>query len=493
MKAITKHFTKEHIFLFIILLVIFVMRFPSLFEPFWYGDEGIFAAVARNLNLGGVLYDTAWDNKPPMIYLTYQAIFNVFGVSMFWLRLVTIIAVLTTAAIIYEIAQVTIGVKRALVATFTFGLLTSLRLIEGNLALTEIYMILPIALAMMIAIKRKFDYLSLFVAGFLFAVGSLYKQVGALEAAALGIFLFLESRTFFDFVKKGFILTIGFLIPYTVAVLYFAPKNLLNDYIFAAYTYYQIYLNESPQYQIFINISKILPIVAAVGYGIWQKYKLKKVGVTHLLFLWAAFSLLGSYFSGRTYGHYLVQAVPAVSLLIASISLPVKLNKARIVFAVAFFVPLLILTRLLFSDFLTGGPINQIRYWQNFIAFAYSDKGLSDYNDFFDRNVNTIMALADSIEKSGSRGKTIYIWGDFPWLYAVVDAWNPSRYVTSFHVFGVPDGPKEVTSDLNANLPELIIKPEHSIGYFKELEMLVATRYTLIAKVETAEVFRLSQ
>src|SRR3989344_3016759 len=401
MKTITNYLNIEHLLLVIILLLTFLLRFPSLFEPFWYGDEGIFAAVARNLNLGGVLYETAWDNKPPMIYLTYQAIFNVFGVSMFWLRLVTIIAVLTTAAIIYEVAQVTIGVK------------------------------------------------------------------------------------------KGFILTIGFLIPYTVAVLYFAPKNLLNDYIFAAYTYYQIYLDESPQYQIFINISKILPIVAAVGYGIWQKYKLKKVEVTHLFFLWAAFSLLGSYFSGRTYGHYLVQAVPAVSLLIASISLPVKLNKARIVFAVAFFVPLLILTRLLFSDFLTGGPINQVKYWQNFTAFAYGNKGLSDYNDFFDRNVNTIMALADSIEKSGSRGKTIYIWGDYPWLYAVVDAWNPSRYVTSFHVFGVPDGPEEVTGDLNANLPDLIIKPEHSIGYFKELEMLVATRYTLIAKVETAEVFRL--
>src|SRR3989344_509559 len=120
MKAITKHFTKEHIFLFIILLFIFVMRFPSLFEPFWYGDEGIFAAVARNLNLGGVLYETAWDNKPPMIYLTYQAIFNVFGVSMFWLRLVTIVVVLATATIIYEVAQATIGVRRALAAAAIF-------------------------------------------------------------------------------------------------------------------------------------------------------------------------------------------------------------------------------------------------------------------------------------------------------------------------------------------------------------------------------------
>src|SRR4030042_2662430 len=86
-----------------ILLLIFIFRLPSLFEPFWYGDEGIFAAVASNLNQDGVLYQTSWDNKPPMIYLTYAAIFKFFGVSMFWLRLVTVIVVLSTAAILYEI------------------------------------------------------------------------------------------------------------------------------------------------------------------------------------------------------------------------------------------------------------------------------------------------------------------------------------------------------------------------------------------------------
>src|SRR3989338_10566427 len=98
---------KHYLIFTLILFLTFLFRLPSLFEPFWYGDEGIFAAVARNLNFGGVLYQDAWDNEPPMIYLTYQAIFNFFGVSMFWLRLVTAIVVLATAAVIYEIAQST--------------------------------------------------------------------------------------------------------------------------------------------------------------------------------------------------------------------------------------------------------------------------------------------------------------------------------------------------------------------------------------------------
>src|SRR4030066_1412708 len=100
---------KHYLLLASILFVTFILRFPSLFEPFWYGDEGIFAAVGRNLNHGGVLYQTAWDNKPPMIYLTYAAIFKLFGVSMFWLRLATLAVVLATAVALYEIAKNFLG------------------------------------------------------------------------------------------------------------------------------------------------------------------------------------------------------------------------------------------------------------------------------------------------------------------------------------------------------------------------------------------------
>ena len=490
---------KHYLILAAILFLIFILRFPSLFEPFWYGDEGIFAAVGRNLNFGGVLYQTAWDNKPPMIYLTYAAVFQFFGVSMFWLRLVVAVVVLATAAIIYEIAQATIGARRALAACFIFGFLTSLRIIEGNLALTEIFMILPISLAMMIAVKRKFDYISLFFGGFLISVASLYKQVGVLEAAALGIFLFLVTTNFWEFIKKGVALTVGFVIPYAITFAYFASKGLVGDYIFGAYTYYRIYLGESPRYAILINIAKILPIVAAIFYGLWKKFKDKKVDTSFLFVLWAAFSFLGSYFSGRTYGHYLVQAAPAVSLLLAQIRLPVGKNfshlvkKSSIVFAVFFVIPLVFLTRLLFADFISGGPVNQIKYFRNFVDYATGHKTIASYNDFFDSNVNTVDALASAIGKEGAKGSSVYIWGDLPWLYAIVDAQNPVRYVTSFHVFGVPSGREEVISRLLASPPQYIIRGESSIGYFAELEKLINARYTLSAKIETAKLYFLKK
>ncbi len=490
MKKLLKNLKSHHFILAAILFLTFFLRFPSFFEPFWYGDEGIFAAVARNLNQGGVLYQTAWDNKPPMIYLTYQAIFKLFGVSMFWLHLSAAVVVLATAAIVYEIAQEVMGEKRALVATLVFGILTSLRLIEGDLALTEIFMILPISAAMMVAIKRRFDYKSLFVAGALFAVASLYKQVGAFEAAALGLFLFFASGNFVEFVKRGFALSVGFLIPYVITIAYFYPKHLVGDYIFAAYTYYRIYLNESPRYAVFINIAKYLPVIAAVLYGLYKKIRFKKVELWHLFLLWMAFSFLGSYFSGRTYGHYLVQATPATALLVASFSITkIKIDRAKIIFALSFFLPLLFLTRLIFSDFLTGGPINQVRYWNNFISYASGRESVGSYNDYFDRNVNTIMALSDFLSAKNAHGKSVYIWGDMSWLYAIANLHNPSRYVTSFHVFGVPNGKEEVTTALNNNPPLYIVKPQSSIGYFEGLEKLISNEYTFVAKINGAEIY----
>src|SRR3989344_1864660 len=333
---------KHYLIFALILFLTFLFRLPSLFEPFWYGDEGIFAAVARNLNQGGVLYKTAWDNKPPMIYVTYQLIFATFGVSMFWLRLVTMVVVMATAAVIYEIGEAVLGRKRALVVAFAFGFLSSLRIVEGNLALTEIYLVLFTSLAMLFAIKLKFNYISLFFAGILFAIASLYKQVGALEAGALGIFVFLSSKSLAEFIKKGLLLVVGFLVPFAVFIAYFAPKNLVGEYIFAAYTYYRIYLVESPRLAALINVLKYTPILAAVVYGLWKK---KKGNVTafHLFLLWTAFSFLGSYFSGRAYGHYMVQALPATSLLLASLAIPRRILRAQIVFAIFFFVPLIFL------------------------------------------------------------------------------------------------------------------------------------------------------
>lgn len=480
---------KKHFWIFsAILLLIFALRLPSLFEPFWYGDEGIFAAVGRNLNLGGTLYQTAWDNKPPMIYLTYAGIFKAFGVSMFSLRLVTLAVVLITGTVLYELALAVLGGKRALWAMAIFGVLSSLRLIEGNLALTEIFMILPITLAMLVAVRRNFDYLSLFGAGFLFAVASLYKQVGALEAVALGLFLFLYTKSFVEFLKKGFIMAAGFAVPHALTLAYFASRGLVPDYIFAAYTYYRIYLSESPRYALLINALKVMPIVGAFFYCLWKK-RHGELAISHLFLLWGAFSFLGSFFSGRTYGHYLVQTIPAMSLVLASLPTFAMTRASALIFLIVYVLPIILLTKILFAGFSIDHLTAQGSYYKNFFNLARGSATVDNYNNSFDPNVNAIMATRDFLKEKGAFGASVYIWGDWSWLYAIADLHNPSRYVTSFHVFGVPGGKEEVIRGLATSPPAYIIKPPSSIGNFPEFEKVVEESYTPIIRIYGAQIF----
>src|ERR1051326_55110 len=62
-------------FLIITLFLFFLLRLPSLFEPYWYGDEGIYQVIGSALRNGRQLYSGIWDNKPPVLYLIY-ALFN---------------------------------------------------------------------------------------------------------------------------------------------------------------------------------------------------------------------------------------------------------------------------------------------------------------------------------------------------------------------------------------------------------------------------------
>src|SRR5690242_2834845 len=76
---------RESWFFIVTFVVFFLLRLPSFFEPLWYGDEGIYEVIGFALNKGRGLYTGIWDNKPPMLYLTYaifygnQALVRVFS------------------------------------------------------------------------------------------------------------------------------------------------------------------------------------------------------------------------------------------------------------------------------------------------------------------------------------------------------------------------------------------------------------------------------
>lgn len=479
---------KAEILLGAILILIAALRIPTFFEPYWYGDEGIFAAVANGILNHQTLYTQAWDNKPPLIYLTYASIFKFFGPTMFALRATTAVFVVATGYLIFEIARHALGLRRAFVALGLFALLQAQITLEANLALTEMFLIAFTTLAFWFYIRFGKEKLLkvYFLAGVALGIGFMYKQVGALDAAALGFFiLFFEKKPF----KKDFILTAGFFLPLTVISIFTIANHTFQEFIFASFTYYRIYLQEGPGLPAIYGVLKVLPILITISYLLYLKKKSHPIKFEMLFVVWLSFSLLGSLLSGRPYGHYLVQIFPALSLALASIHLP---KQVRSISNLTIFSIVIVITMVLYFAFSTFIPRNdplRFGYWKNFASLASGKISYKAYSDTFDKNAATLQLLTNYLKMKGSGGNYLYIWGEYPWLYPTSQSINSSKYVTSFHVFGVPSGRDELMRDLAQREPLFILVTPNNIGNFDQLDYLINSKYKLDIIINDVLVF----
>ena len=71
--SMQKFLSRNKIILIVIAIFVF-LRIPSLFEGFWYPDEGFYAAQAEAILKGKELYIGAWDHKPPMMVWIYTCL-----------------------------------------------------------------------------------------------------------------------------------------------------------------------------------------------------------------------------------------------------------------------------------------------------------------------------------------------------------------------------------------------------------------------------------
>src|ERR1035437_4442220 len=140
MKILAKLEKGKDIWLLIIAsLVFFFLRFPSLFEPNWYGDEGIYQTLGIAIRAGRILYRDIFDNKPPLLYLLYSLVNS----DQFMIRLLSLVFGLLSVIVFYYLCKkLFTNIKTSFIATIIFAILFGLPLIEGNIANAEHFMLL---------------------------------------------------------------------------------------------------------------------------------------------------------------------------------------------------------------------------------------------------------------------------------------------------------------------------------------------------------------
>ena len=316
-------------FLLIISVFFFFLRFPSLFEPYWYGDEGIYQTLGLGIDNGRLLYRDIFDNKPPFLY----ALYAIFSSDQFLLRLTSLIFGILSLGLFFKLCKNLLeNNKASYVATFVFALLFGLPLIEGNIANAENFMLLfNIAAGLLIVKSLNLNVNKrigiLFSAGFILSVSFLFKIVGLFDFAAFLTFLFFVnfSKNFKDILKpKNLLIELKNIFPYILG--FIIPVGLIF-----------IYFLISGGYEYFIRAT-FANNIGYVGYGnrfiIPQGLLILKLGILFLflsfifikrrilanqtifIYLWVLFSLFNAFFSQRPYTHYVLVAIPAICLLL---------------------------------------------------------------------------------------------------------------------------------------------------------------------------------
>lgn len=471
----------------LVFILVFLLRLPSLFEPYSYGDEAIYLTLGEAARKGLVFYRDIHDNKPPLLYLLAAISGN-----LFWFRFLLLVWNLATIYLFYKLAQVLFPRKENLTkaVTFIFAILSSAPLLEGNIANAEIFMILPTILGVFLFFKTKVKKAkNYFLIGILFSLSTLFKIPAAFDFAALFLFfVFFSSKEKFHWKNLAIdcsFLILGFILPILLTFIYYFFEGGLKQYLTAAFFQNIPYLSSWQQgsgssglnFGV-VNRGILLLFVIAI---LWL-FRKKWGEAISFIMIWFLFALFGATLSGRPYPHYLVQILAPVSLLIITF-LVAKTHLKIIILA---FLGLIWGTVIYFNFW----SYPNLSYYQNFLAFSLRQKSQEEYLRHFGGKVIRNYRLAQFLQTTTKPNEKIFIWGDSPVIYALARRLPVGRYTAAYHIIDF-NGYGEVMDALNKNKPRIIIDLGEKDHPFPQLEAFLAENYFLIISIEEAKVYHL--
>lgn len=450
----------------IIFALALFLKIPSLFEPNHYGDEGIYQTIGQAVHRGALLYRDIWDNKPPFLYLIY----SFFDGDQFLVRLFSLIVGLGTIGVFYLLAQEVLKrPKIILLATALFALLTSLPLLEGNIANAENFMLFPIILAFYLTLKNfpKIKNVSAFISGTLLSLAFLFKIVAVFDLGALLLFIsFGLWRQKYTLAKTLIVILLGFFLPIAVIVLFFLWQGILGEFLSATFSQNVSYV--SWENKLFIAqgaLASKLFLLSLFCFFIFLKNKsLEKEQV--LVFLWWGFSLFNAFFAARPWIHYLLVLTPSFALLLGLFWQKPKLR---------IYTSLMIVLTLYLAVTQFWIYKQTFQYYSNFFSFVSGRKSLEEYRSFWGSHVETDYRVAQFLTLRNNSYEPVFIWGNDAQIYALAKKKPASRYTVAYHVGFSPSAEKETLQSLSN------IKPRYFIILLPEAESMRSLKIFLLA------------
>lgn len=450
-------------FLIAIVFLFFLLRLPSLFEPLWYGDEGIYQAMGMAMREGKLLYAQIWDNKTPLLYVVYEF----FSSDQFSIRFASLLTGITSIFIFFLLARrLFTNIKTVFATTTLYAVLFGLPLLEGNIANAENFMLPLILLGgfVLVASVPKIQPTSFIFAGMLLSTAFLFKIVAIFDFAAFLLFLFLILYTKLSdwhlLAKKLAVFIIAFTLPIILVFLYFFIRGAFDEFYRATFGHNVGYVGYGNNFLIpqGLLIAKLL-LLAGVSLTLFIYRKLFTPSVLFIV-LWFSFSVFNAFFAQRPYTHYLLVLLPSFCLLIGlllSKNIITEHNQQkkggiiRRTMAVMLFASIVIIA----GSFRLSTKTHL--YYQNFLDFTMHKKSVSSYQAFFDRNTPRDYEIAHFLKNHIITQDTIFIWGNNAQLYTLIEKAPQTKYTVAYHITASDKSRVETQKQLDELKPRFII------------------------------------
>jgi len=453
---------------FVFCFLFLFLRLPSLFEPYWYGDEGIYLALGQGISKGLTLYRQIHDNKPPALY--YLA---ALGQTVFGFRLLLLFWMIPTLYFFYRLSRKFLSSKLSVASCFLFLVLSSIPVIEGNIANAEIFMLLPTILAFYL-----FPHY-LFLVGLLLGVAFTIKIPVFIEVIfLLAWLLILNFKNIKLLIINYSLLITGFTLPIFFWAIYFFFKKAFPEFLFAALIQNFGYLSSwaTGTHSGSATSGGLLArfvLLFLFWVSTYYLYLKKIIGLKPFFLLaWISATIFGVLLSTRPYPHYLIQVLPPFCLL-----MPLAFRDRRFLLVPLFLFLVIIKYKFYFYPTLS--------YYSNFYLHRNNP-------EFFGTDVINTYKISDYVKQHTQADDRIFVWGDAAYIYALSNRLPASRYTVAYHIvdFNAHDS---TISQLKAFLPKLVVYYPMSQRPFPELDSFLNRYYFLSSQIGSALIYQLQE
>jgi hypothetical protein len=460
-----------------LVLLVVLVRLPSLFEPRWYSDEGFFTTVTWATARGLPLYSGVFDNSPPVIFWLLRLAQALGSLEHHYVvQLMATVAVITAAVLTFEVCRRSLRPSTSALAAALTGLGLSLPVFDGDLFNVELAA-LPFFLgALLLAFSRRG---ALVVAsGALLGVAIATRPSFVLDGCALAVPLLAAPER----LRRLCLAACGLALTGVLVAAALAGQGSLAPYLSLVLPADHAYLDWS-------NGGTLLPLLVRLGAltaAAVISLRLATTPAGRLAAVWLPAALAAASLTPRELTHYSHEAIPPLSFAVALAVGRVRRRWLAVVpAALAVIVgaeAVLILpaqeTALLNGTappppFLHNFSYQGLpAYYSNWLELVLAREPAGAYADRFPGSPAADRAEAAFLKSQpDSADARLIVLGDRPWLYVETGMLPGSRYIATNSAFWrVPSAPGEMNRALSNACARFVVYETGSGDWQPELD-----------------------